>query len=156
MYTLMRIETKIDDEIFLSCLLIYREDWFEDLRGYVSNNDSHWRIVRVMSLWVKTKIGDEIFPRYFSFHWEAWFNGFCAISNKLSVSCRDIIIHVPSSTYKGKISNVTILIESIKSLKNCKLFPADISLAEPTQFALERIYWTASHHLVVKFIPLRW
>lgn len=68
MYTLMRIETKIDDEIFLSCLLIYREDWFEDLRGYVSNNDSHWRIVRVMSLWVKTKIGDEIFPRYFSFH----------------------------------------------------------------------------------------
>lgn len=68
MCTLMRIETKIDDAIFLSCLLIYREGWFEDLRGYVSNNDFHWRIVRVTSLWVKIKIGDEIFLSYFLFH----------------------------------------------------------------------------------------
>lgn len=64
----MRIETKIDDAIFLSCLLIYREGWFEDLRGYVSNNDLHWRIVGVTSLWVKIQIGDEIFLSYFLSH----------------------------------------------------------------------------------------
>lgn len=33
MYTLMLIKTKIDDAIFLRCWLIYREGWFEDLRG---------------------------------------------------------------------------------------------------------------------------